>query len=88
MSATEARAALPELLTRVQNGDEVTITRHGVEIAVLVRPDLLHTRRDGGAYEAAALVHDLLDEAVAAGGLSADRAEELVAAIRADRDRT
>ena len=49
MSASEARAALPELLNRVEGGEEVTITRHGHPVAVLVRPDSLRARRAGGA---------------------------------------
>jgi len=38
MSTSEARAALLELLNRAENGEEVTITRHGRPVAVLVRP--------------------------------------------------
>jgi len=45
MTASEAGAALPELLSRVEDGEEVTITRHGRPVAVLVRPDALRSRR-------------------------------------------
>ena len=38
MTVSEARAALPELLSRVEGGEEITITRHGRTVAVLVRP--------------------------------------------------
>lgn len=38
MTTTEARAALHALLARVARGDEVTITRHGRPVAVVVRP--------------------------------------------------
>jgi antitoxin (DNA-binding transcriptional repressor) of toxin-antitoxin stability system len=40
MTASEARAALPEVLTRVAQGEEVTITRYGSPVAVVVRPDI------------------------------------------------
>lgn len=39
LSLSEARARLPELLDRVAAGEEVHITRHGAEAAVLVDPD-------------------------------------------------
>jgi antitoxin (DNA-binding transcriptional repressor) of toxin-antitoxin stability system len=41
MTVSEARAALPEVLTRVAQGEEITITRHGSPIAVVVRPDIM-----------------------------------------------
>ena len=91
MSASEARAALPELLNRVEDGEEVTITRHGQPVAVLVRPDALRVRRAETALDDAARIHDLLAEAAAAplpqgSGLTEQRAEELIAEIRAGRD--
>jgi prevent-host-death family protein len=78
ITVSEARAQLPELLSRVDDGEEITITRHGRPVAVLVRPD-------------AARIHELLTQAAAAGlpegpGLTAQRAEELIAEIRAGRD--
>jgi antitoxin (DNA-binding transcriptional repressor) of toxin-antitoxin stability system len=41
MTVSEARAALPEVLTRVARGEEITITRYGRPIAVVVRPDVV-----------------------------------------------
>jgi antitoxin (DNA-binding transcriptional repressor) of toxin-antitoxin stability system len=41
MTVSEARAALPEVLTRVAQGEEITITRYGSPIAVVVRPDII-----------------------------------------------
>ena len=38
MTVSEARAALPEVLDRVAEGEEVTITRHGRAVAVVVHP--------------------------------------------------
>ncbi len=41
MTVSEARAALPEVLTRVAQGEEITITRYGSPVAVVVRPDII-----------------------------------------------
>ena len=41
MTVSEARAALPDVLTRVAQGEEITITRYGSPIAVVVRPDIV-----------------------------------------------
>jgi antitoxin (DNA-binding transcriptional repressor) of toxin-antitoxin stability system len=41
MTISEARAALPEVLTRVVQGEEITITRYGSPVAVVVRPDVI-----------------------------------------------
>lgn len=35
----EAKAHLSELLERVENGEQITITRHGIPVARLVPPD-------------------------------------------------
>ncbi|HEY1917253.1 MAG TPA: type II toxin-antitoxin system prevent-host-death family antitoxin [Streptosporangiaceae bacterium] len=111
MTISEARAALPEVLDRVAGGEEVTITRHGRPVAVVIRPDILWARRAGGALDDANRIHELLTGAAAAPlpaeaaatepaetgpaetgpaaagtGLTAERAEELIAAIRAGRD--
>jgi prevent-host-death family protein len=90
MTATEARAALPEVLDRVLAGDEVTITRHGQPVAVVVRPDALRVRRAEEALGRAAQVRDILRQGRAsrpgaAGALSAERAEELIATVRSSR---
>jgi antitoxin (DNA-binding transcriptional repressor) of toxin-antitoxin stability system len=87
MTVSEARAALPQVLDRVAEGEEVTITRHGRPVAVVVRPDILWSRRAGAALDDA----ERLPEATAAGwpegpGLTAQRAEELISEIRAGRD--
>lgn len=91
ISASEARAVLPELLSRVEDGEEVTITRHGRPVAVLVRPDALRVRRAEAALGEAAQIHRLVAEAAATPlpegiGLTEERAEELIAEIRASRD--
>ena len=91
MTVSEARAALPELLSRVEDGEEVTITRHGRPVAVLIRPDALRSRRARAALDDADRIHELLTEAAATAlpegsGLTAQRAEELIGEIRAGRD--
>jgi len=91
MTVSEARAALPELLTRVEDGEEVTITRHGRPVAVLVRADALRSRRARDVLDSAERIHDLLAEATATAlpegaGLTAQRAEDLIREIRTGRD--
>jgi hypothetical protein len=91
MTVSQARAALPDLLTRVEEGEEVTITRHGRPIAILVRPDIMR-RRAHVVIEDAALIHDFVSSAGGSDiadqpGLSAKRAESLVRQIREGRDR-
>jgi prevent-host-death family protein len=91
LTVSEARASLADLVDRVIDGDEVTLTRHGVPVAVLVQPSALRVRRADGALEAAATLRDRRAKARSAGlrtnpTLSAERAEELIAQIRADRD--
>jgi antitoxin (DNA-binding transcriptional repressor) of toxin-antitoxin stability system len=91
MTVSEARAALPDLLRRVESGEEVTITRHGRAVAVLVRPDVLRSR-SRSALQDAERIHELLAAAAAESlpaepGLTAQRAEELIAEIRAGRER-
>ncbi len=92
LSVSEARARLPEVLDRVAQGDEITITRHGQPVAVVVRPDALRTRRAEGAIRRGRQVGDLLSAAgqqpLRPGGVSAERAEELVRAVRDSRDRS
>lgn len=61
LSVSEARASFPQLLDRVVAGDEVTITRHGQAIAVVVRPDTLRVRRSSAAIAAAEAVRALLE---------------------------
>jgi hypothetical protein len=58
---------------------------------VVVRPDVLWSRRATVALDDAARIHELVAEAAATGlpegrGLTAERAEELIGEIRAGRD--
>jgi prevent-host-death family protein len=91
MTISEARAALPELVDRVAAGEEVTITRHGQPVAVLVRPDSLRARRADQALASAAKVRDLLavgrhSPLPTAEGLTEARAEELIGEVRQGRN--
>lgn len=92
LSVSEARAILPEILDRVAGGEEITITRHGRPAAVLLRPDMVRTRRAEETVERAREIGGLLAAArerpLRAAQMSADRAEELVEAVRAGRDRS
>lgn len=92
MTVSEARAALPDLLARVEGGEEVTLTRHGRPVAVVVRPDVLNVRRAQAALANAEKIHELLatgrvNRLSGSAGLTAQRADELVQEIREGRDR-
>ena len=92
MTVSEARAALPQILDRVLAGEEVTLTRHGQPVAVVVRPDTLRARRAGDAFAVAERVRHLLEQSGRARlgaqpTLSEERAEDLVSAVRAARSR-
>ena len=86
-----ARATLPDIVERVQAGDEIILTRHGQPVAVVVRPDTLKVRRAVEALAAAATIHEALARGrttqLTRATISAKRADELVAGIRADRTR-
>src|ERR1700730_12843434 len=90
MTASQARAALPELLGGVVAGDEVTITRHGLPVAVVVRPDALRSRRADAALATATKLRGLLAASrrttLPSARLSETRAEELIAEISVGRD--
>jgi len=90
MTVSEARASLPEVLTRVEAGEEVTITRHGRPVAVIVRPDVLRPRAAVVIEDAARLHESLMaarDEELSIGpGLTPEYAEELIREIRSGRD--
>jgi antitoxin (DNA-binding transcriptional repressor) of toxin-antitoxin stability system len=91
MTVSEARAALPELLNRVEAGEQVTITRHGRAVAVVVRPDIIwnQSRSDDITAQAEQLERVIKaagEREMSAGGLTIGYAEELIAHIRAGRD--
>jgi prevent-host-death family protein len=91
VSVSEARATLPELLDRVLAGEEITITRHGAAVAVVIRPDRLRVRRAERMFSEAEELRRQVEEArklpLGRGRLSKARADELVRELRADRSR-
>ncbi len=90
MTVSKARAALPQILERVLAGEEVTITRHGHPVAVVVRPDMLRARRAGERLSEAHRVRDLIASARQAQlgprpALSKSQADALLADVQAAR---
>lgn len=91
LTVSQARGMLPEIMDRVEAGDEVTLTRHGRPVAVIVRPDRLRARRAEAAFKEADRIHELLDQGrrtppSAGPGISVEYADALIAEIRAGRD--
>lgn len=91
VNVSEARATLPDLLDRVERGEEITITRHGRAVATLIRPDSLNARRAGTAFADADRLCDLLDEGRRTRlsdlrGIDPVRAEAMVEDVRLSRD--
>jgi len=83
---------LPELIDRVVAGDEVTITRHGRPVAVVIRPDSLRTRRADEALARADRLADVIEAARSspldeAPTLSTTRARELATDVATTRSR-
>ena len=91
MSASAARQTLPAQLDKVEAGEEVSITRHGRIVAVLVRPDVLTARRASAALAAADRIGDLLDRArnepLPLAAIGPERVEELVEGVRIERSK-
>lgn len=92
VNVSEARAALPRLLDRVEAGEEIEVTRHGKVVAVLVRPDALHTRRARPALARAAALEERLQQARNRAWsdehmITEQRALELIAELEAERSR-
>jgi prevent-host-death family protein len=91
MTVSEARAALPEVLNRVEAGEQVTITRHGRAVAVVVHPDIMWRLSPAGDLTAQAeqlqrIIKMAGEQEMSPGGISVEYAEQLVADIRTGRD--
>jgi antitoxin (DNA-binding transcriptional repressor) of toxin-antitoxin stability system len=90
MTVSEARARLPFVLELVERGEQVTLTRHGRAVAVVVRPDALRSQRVAAVMAQAREIGERLERArtlpIPEVGLAPGRAEELIAEIRAGRD--
>ena len=92
MTVSKARAALPQILQRVLAGEEVTITRHGEPVAVVVRPDTLRARRASERQSDADRLRDLIVSSRKAElkprpTLSESQADALLADIKAARSK-
>ncbi len=91
LTVSEARAILPEVLDRVERGEEITLTRHGRPVAVLLRPDAVRLRRAERVMEQAREVAELVAAArsrpLADAAVRPERAQEWAEAVRTDRDR-
>lgn len=89
VSMSVARQRFAEQVALVEAGEEVEITKHGRVAAVLVHPSALRARRASTVWAQADQIAELLDDArlqpIPVGGITPDRAEELVAGIRAER---
>jgi len=90
ITATEARATLPDLLDRVAAGEEVIITRHGQPVAVVVRPDAIRARRADQALADAEHLRTVLDRGRSTSlrdisRITRTRAAELAAEVAAGR---
>jgi len=88
---SQARATLPDVIDRVERGDDVTITRHGKPVAVVVRPDKLRDRARAAHETEGARIFRMMEESrnkplYRGKGISAEFAEELVAWVREGRD--
>lgn len=92
ITVSEARGAISHLVDRVLEGEEVTLTRYGRPVAMLVRPDMLASRRGADTPDPSQIVDYALSqgeksELTDLRGLSVERAEALVAEVRASRSR-
>jgi prevent-host-death family protein len=92
MTVSEARATITQVIDRVIEGEEVTLTRHGKPVAVVIRPDALRARRADDALAAAERIRDIIERASteplrARPALDAKRADALVADVRVARAR-
>lgn len=92
VTVSQARSTLSEIIERVLVGEEITLTRHGVAVAVIVRPDTLKLRRADAALEVGAKIHQIIEKSRAqvlpnGAGITTKRAEALVAEVRKSRAR-
>lgn len=60
VTVSKARSLLPQIVQRVLAGEEITLTRHGQPVAVVLRPDRLRARRAQTALSRAAEVHEAI----------------------------
>lgn len=87
LSASDARAGLPDLLDRVEAGEEIMITRHAKPIAVVLSPAKLRTRRTAELDEDLARIQEAItgERSLAAPTMTENRAEDLLGHVRDSR---
>ena len=89
-TASEARAKLPEIIDLVIEGQEITITRHGKPVVVVLSPQALRTRRAAKLFaeadELGRSIEAARDRTLSEGSMTEEYAEELIKEIRAGRD--
>ena len=90
ITMSEARRTLAHQLDLVQRGEEIEISRYGEVVARLVAPRRPRNEAAAAAMRRADEIGEMLAAArhmpLMPGSITAERAEELVRAIRADRD--
>lgn len=62
VNVQEAKSQLPDLLTLVESGEEVVITRHGKPVARLVRDPRPARRRRPGSWRGSLRIADDFDD--------------------------
>lgn len=87
LTVSEARALLPQIVNRVLAGEEITLTRHGQPVAVVVRPDRLRSRRADAALARAAEVHEAISAGRSRplGTISAATAKDVLQGVQRSR---
>lgn len=89
ISVSRARQTLPQQIKRVEEGQEIQITRHGRVVAVLISPEVLKRRRPIEAFDRASKLQERLSKAQAEplkpGDMDPARADSLVRRIHEDR---
>lgn len=87
MTISEARAELPDVVSRVAEGEEVTITRYGKPAAVMVRPDIVWSARAAQAdqQDTGVLIAVLRDRARRHGVTLAQELDALLLAAGEER---
>jgi len=89
ISVSEARSNLSQIVDLIGTGEEVILTRHGQDVAVIVRPDTLRARRtddvDAVAHEISQLLNPTAVPLSEAAMLSPQRGEALLEDLSAGR---
>lgn len=87
LTVSEARALLPQIVNRVLAGEEITLTRHGQPVAVVIRPDRLRSRRADAALARATELHEAISSGRGRpiGTISAGTAKDVLQSVQRSR---